>query len=103
MAKHVTIFKMQVKPGMVDQLTKVMNDDGTNMDRIKAAGWKSTIVGSSKDNPNEVWGTVTWDNSENYRKNAEDPAQNASFQQMRALLDADPEWHDCDVIEEQRA
>jgi len=103
MAKHVTFFKMQVKPGKVDELVKIMSDDGPNIDRAKKAGWKASLVGSSKNDPNEIWGCVTWDNSDNYYKNAEDPQQNESYLQMRELLTADPEWHDADIVQEQSA
>jgi hypothetical protein len=50
-----------------------------------------------------MWGAVTWDTSENYYKNAESPEQNKDYEQMRALLAGDPEWFDCDVLEETRA
>ena len=102
MAKHVTFFKMKVQPGKVGEITKIMNsveDQG----RIKAAGWEMTVVGTRKDNPDEVWGAVTWDTSDRYYKNAESPEQDKDFQQMRTLLAGDPEWFDCDVVEESRA
>ncbi len=102
MAKHVTIFKMNVKPGKFDDLTNMMGGTA-DLDRIKALGWQSSVVGRSKDNANEAWVCVTWDTTENYRKNSSSPEQDEWFQKMRALLDADPEWHDCDVVEEQRA
>lgn len=102
MAKHVTFLKMKVLPGKAGDLTSIMSG-GANETRIKAAGWKMSVVGTSKNDPNEVWGAVTWDTSENYYKNAESPGQNESYQKMRALLAADPEWFDCDVIEESRA
>jgi hypothetical protein len=99
-AKHVTFMKMKVKKGKLDELKKLMSNDD-DMDRIKDAGFKRMVIGSRKDNETEVWGAVTWDNSENYYKNAQDPKQNAEFEKMRALLDADPEWFDCDVLDEQ--
>ena len=103
MAKHATVFSMQVKPGKLDDLMGLMGDERAEEMRLRAGGWESTVVGKSKDNPSEIWITVTWDNSENYMKNAQSPEQDAWFQKMRALLDADPAWHDCDVLSEQRA
>ncbi len=103
MAKHVTVFKMQVKPGMVDDVLKLMNEEGAQERRLAANGWESTIVGKSKSDPDEVWVTVAWDNTENYNKNSSSPEQNAWYEKMRGLLASDPEWHDCDVIEEQHA
>jgi endo-1,4-beta-D-glucanase Y len=97
-AKHVTFWKMKVKPGKLDEIRSIMSSPA-DQERIKKMGWQMTVIGSSKDNSNEVWGMVTWDNSDNYKKNADSSAQDADFQKMRALLEADPEWHDCDVQE----
>ena len=102
MAKHVTFWKMKVKPGKIKEIMSIMTSPA-DQERIKKTGWQMTVVGTSKDNPEEVWGMVTWDNSENYKKNADSPAQDADYQKMRALLAVDPEWHDCDVVEESRA
>ncbi len=35
---------------------------------------------------------------EAYRRNADDPAQDARYREMRALLAADPEWHDGEIV-----
>lgn len=102
MAKHVTFWRMKVQPGKVGEITKIMSSP-EDQARIKAAGWEMTVVGSRKDNPDEIWGMVTWDTSDRYYKNAESPEQNKDYEQMRALLAGDPEWFDCDVVEESRA
>ena len=101
-AKHVTVWRMKALPGKVGELREIM---AARLDepRLRAAGWQASVVGTSKDNPDEVWGTVTWDNTENYMKNANSPEQNKWYEQMRGLLAADPEWHDCDVLEDRRA
>ena len=62
-----------------------------------------SIAGRRKESPDEVWGCVTWDTSDRYYANAESPEQNEWYERMRGLLASDPEWFDCDVIEEQRA
>jgi quinol monooxygenase YgiN len=101
-AKHVTFWKMKTKPGKIKEIMEIMGSP-EDQTRIKARGWQATVVGTSKDNPDEVWGMVTWDNSENYKKNADSPDQDADFQKMRELLAAEPEWHDCDVVQDARA
>jgi hypothetical protein len=35
-----------------------------------------------------------------YRKNSESPEQDKWFRERRALLEADPEWHDGTIIED---
>jgi heme-degrading monooxygenase HmoA len=100
MAEHVTFFRMKVKPGKVDDLVAMMNGEEP---ALAAKGWQSTIAGRSKDDANIVWICVTWDTSERYYKNAESPEQNASYERMRAFLESDPEWFDCDLVSEQSA
>jgi quinol monooxygenase YgiN len=102
MAQHVTFYKMQVQPGKLNDLKQLM-EKWQQERKATALGWSGTIVGSSKSAPNEVWGAVSWDNTQNYMKNADSPEQNAWYQQMRALLAADPQWFDCDVVEDRRA
>ena len=102
MAKHVTFWKMKIQPGKVNEIMKIMTSDD-DVDRIKKAGWQMTVVGTRKDNPEEVWGMVTWDSSDRYYKNAESPEQDRDYQEMRKLLTAEPEWFDCDVVQEQKA
>lgn len=103
MAQHMTTARMQVASGKMDDLIQLMDEEDAEARRLREQGWQSTVVGKSKNDPNEVWVTVTWDNSQNYMKNSNTPEQNAWYQKLRALLASDPEWHDCDVINEQRA
>lgn len=102
MAKHVTFWRMKTLPGKVGDIQKIMQSDD-DIDRIKKSGWQMTIIGQRKDNPDEIWGMVTWDNSDNYYKNAQSPQQDADYQQMRALLATDPEWFDCDIVDQTTA
>jgi len=101
MAEHVTFWRMKVLPGRVDDLRAFMADDGA--DRLEDRGWVMSLAGRRKENADEVWGCVTWDTSERYYANADSPEQNAEYVKMRALLAEDPEWFDCDVIEDRRA
>lgn len=103
MAQHVTFFRMKVQPGKIDELKRLMDEEGSQARNLGSAGWEATVVGQTKDDPNTLWGAVTWDTSERYYANAEDPAQSEWYQKSRALLESDPEWFDCDVFEEQRA
>jgi len=43
-------------------------------------------------------GIAVFDSKESYRANAEDPEQDAFYQRWRALMDADPEWNDGEII-----
>jgi heme-degrading monooxygenase HmoA len=100
MAEHVTFFRMKVQPGKLDELIRLMSDEPENS---ASAGFEAAIVGKSKDDPNTIWAAVSWDTSERYYANAQSPEQNAEYEKMRALLEADPEWFDCDVVQELQA
>lgn len=102
MAEHVTFFRMRTLPGKAAELAQLMSDDPPEVDRMRAAGWMSTVIGRRKDSDDEFWGAVTWDTSERYYANAEAPEQDAWFQRVRALLADDPEWFDCDVVDERQ-
>jgi heme-degrading monooxygenase HmoA len=99
MAEHVTFFRMKVQPGKVDELVRMMSEEPEN---AAGRGFQGAIVGQTKEDPNTVWAAVTWDTSERYYANADSPEQNAEYQRMRALLESDPEWFDCNVLQELR-
>lgn len=103
MAEHVTFFRMRALPGRAAELAQLMTDRQLEVDRMRAAGWMSTVVGRRKGSDDEFWGAVTWDTSERYDANAAAPEQDEWFQRVRALLAEDPEWFDCDVVDEHRS
>ena len=103
MAEHVTFWRMKALPGRSEELAALMRDDQGEPDRLRDAGWIATVVGSRKDDPDELWGTVVWDTSDRYYANADSPEQDAWYSKARALLAADPDWYDCDLVDDQRA
>lgn len=56
-------------------------------------------VFKSDQNENEVWLVVGFTSREAYHANAASPEQHERYQEMRSVLDADPEWHDGEVIQ----
>lgn len=44
------------------------------------------------------WLCVVFESEEAYRANSTSPEQHRRWQQLRSVLDADPEWHDGDVV-----
>ena len=48
--------------------------------------------------PNEFYLVVAFENREAYHANAASPEQQARYAQVRALLEADPEWHDGEIV-----
>ncbi|MCA9996160.1 MAG: antibiotic biosynthesis monooxygenase [Anaerolineales bacterium] len=52
-------------------------------------------------NPQEYMLVAVFESREAYRANAESPEQHARFMELRALLTADPEWHDGEIVDAQ--
>jgi hypothetical protein len=92
-----SVFRMQVQPGKKDELLKLMTDDsGRTPPGMKAAFAFDT-------GGDEVWGVAVFADEKSYRDNASSPEQDAEYREMRALLTADPEWHDGTVVSWQGA
>jgi hypothetical protein len=44
------------------------------------------------------WLAVVFDSKEAYEANADSPEQDARYREFRGFLEADPEWHDGEVL-----
>lgn len=89
-----TVARMKIKAGQepaIQQLIKVYQD-------LKIDGHVSTTLYRADGDANELWMAVAFRDKAAYMKNADSPGQNDRYQQMRALLTADPEWHDGEII-----
>jgi len=89
-----TVGHMKVKAGKMDEFMKTMTDTGGRQPK----GYLGEIVYQLDSNPNEVLVCVFFQDKEAYHANANDPEMNKEYEAYRALLDADPEWHDGEVI-----
>jgi heme-degrading monooxygenase HmoA len=61
-------------------------------------GYVGAVVYKMDDNPNEIYLAVVFDSKEAYVKNADSPEQDARYREFREMLEADPEWHDGEVV-----
>ncbi len=61
-------------------------------------GWVSTTVSHVADDPDDIWLFVLFEDKESYVRNARSENQDARYRRMRGCLQADPEWHDIEVI-----
>ncbi|HZB98136.1 MAG TPA: hypothetical protein VE219_06015, partial [Candidatus Sulfotelmatobacter sp.] len=61
-------------------------------------GAKAVYVYKSDGNPDEYWVAAIFESKDAYMRNANTPQQDANFRQMRELLEADPEWHDGEIV-----
>lgn len=83
-----SIFKMKPKAGQKQAVIDLFKG-GRRPNEM--AGFLMAHVFDCGD---ELWGVAVFQDEKTYRDNANDPAQDQEYQQLRSLLDADPEWHD---------
>jgi quinol monooxygenase YgiN len=93
MADHLTFFRMKAQPGKRDaviyQFAKWEREQ-----KEEANGFRRSIVVTNNDDPDDVMAAVRFDSTEHYAANSERAEQAAWYEDLRALLAADPEWFD---------
>ncbi|HWO94056.1 MAG TPA: antibiotic biosynthesis monooxygenase [Dehalococcoidia bacterium] len=89
-----TVARMKAKPGMGQQLLDVARSQWEE----RIPGIVSECIYQADADGDEYWLTVVFESKEAYRKNAESPEQDARYRKLRALMAADPEWHDGEVV-----
>jgi len=89
-----TIARLKVKPDRVEALQQLT----ASYDDLEVAGFVGTHVYRMDADDTEYYLVVLFEDRDTYRKNAEDPAQDRRYREMRELLAEDPEWHDGEVV-----
>lgn len=92
-----TVFRMRPRPGreaaVEEQLRRWERER-----RPVVAGVTASYLFKLRDHPGELIGVAVFDSEAHYRANAEDPEQDRWYRDLRALLEADPEWNDGDIV-----
>jgi quinol monooxygenase YgiN len=86
-----TIAKMKVKQGALDEIRKME----TNR---QPEGYMGTLVFQSDEHASELWLVAIFRDKQAYFANADSPEQDAEYRRLRSMMDADPEWHDGEVV-----
>lgn len=89
-----TVARMRIKPGAESQLEQQIRQ----YDTLNVPGFVSTYVYRMDADPQTYFMAVVFDSKASYETNARSPEQDARYQQMRALLESDPEWHDGEIV-----
>lgn len=89
-----TVARLTLKPGKLEDLKQL----GQQM-AAQIPGIVSEYVFRTDANPNELYLVVIFESEQAYRANATSPEQHKHYEQYRALLAADPEWHDGHVVD----
>ncbi|MEA2597100.1 MAG: hypothetical protein QOF01_3569 [Thermomicrobiales bacterium] len=88
-----TVARMRLKPGAEAELARLSREDTP-----KIAGIVFEYVYRLDANPEEVMLVVGFESTEAYQANANSPEQAARYERYRALMVADPEWNDGDIV-----
>jgi len=85
-----TVARLCITPGAFDKFAHLVQEFTT----LNVPGFVTTYLYQLDANPNECYMAVIFRDKATYDANAQSAAQNERYQQMRALLTSDPEWHD---------
>lgn len=88
-----TIARMKVKPGGLEALKQIGETD-----RTMPPGMVTQYVYQMDADPNELYLVVVFESKEAYVANAQSPEQHAQYEKLRAWFEADPEWHDGEIV-----
>ena len=90
-----TVARMKVKPGKIDELIAFSKEFAG---RHRPKGYLGENIYRLDSDPNQVMMAVVFQDKGSYQANANDPEMAKQYQRYRALLEADPEWNDGEII-----
>jgi len=93
-----TVARLKTKPGAEAALV-ALTDKMNQEDMGKVPGYIGEVVYRLDSGGNQYMLAVFFVDKAAYVANAENPAQDTRYREMRALLDADPEWNDGEIIQ----
>lgn len=88
-----TVARLRAQPGKEQELLSLLSGFGA----LHVPGYRASYLYHMDSDPSEFYLAVVFDSKETYRANAESPEQDQRFQEMVALLEGAPEWHDGDL------
>ncbi len=88
-----TIARLRLKPGMEGRLRDLLGEM-----RPQIPGLIFDHLYRMDADSNEYYLAVGFESQEAYRANAASQEQHVRYQRYRELLEADPEWHDGEIV-----
>ena len=89
-----TVARMRMKPGAEERLNALLRE----YENLRIPGYRSTYVYRMDADPREAYVVVMFDSKESYDRNADSPEQDNRYREMLTLLEAEPEWHDGEIL-----
>jgi quinol monooxygenase YgiN len=88
-----TIARVKIDPTKLEELIALNRRIAT------APGQLARYIYQMDADPGEVFLVAVFESKEAYWANANSPEQHQRFQEFRALMLADPEWHDGEIVD----
>lgn len=92
-----TVARMKVKPGM-DATMEAFGREWTEQRKRQVKGAIGGYIYRLDSDPTTMIMAVVFEDRASYHANAQDPAQDAAYQRLRAMLAEDPVWEDGEII-----
>ena len=89
-----TVARFRVKTGMEEKFLAMTKSE----DQIGIPGHINTTVYRMDADSREYYMVVRFESKDAYTKNADSPEQDARYREFVELLEAEPEWHDGEII-----
>src|SRR5438552_17926598 len=97
-----TVARMKIKPGMEAEM-KAFGQQWTEQRKGQVKGAIGGYIYQLDADPTTMIMAVVFEDKASYHANAQDPAQRAEYQPLRALLTEHPGWEDGESIGTSRA
>ena len=94
-----TVAQLRARPGTREQFAAYSHEQ----ESVPTPGLVASYVYRLDANADEYYLAVIFESKEAYVANANSPMQDISYRKLRALLVADPVWHDGEVVFAQSA
>ncbi len=92
-----TVSRFKLRAGQENALVAQLRE----FEAAKVAGFQHVYIYRSDADPNQYFMAVVFAGKDAYWANANSPEQDARYEKFRELLQADPEWHDGEIIHAQ--
>jgi quinol monooxygenase YgiN len=89
-----TVARFRALPGKREEMLRGLKE----YDSLSIDGWVVDYAFQMDGDPDEFFMVAVFKDKAAYMANADAPAQHERYLKWRALLAADPEWHDGEVV-----
>jgi quinol monooxygenase YgiN len=89
-----TVARVRVQEAYADHFLENMNEIQVG----RAPGQVAVYVYQMDKNSREYYLVAMFENKESYFANANSPEQGERFTKMMEMLEAEPEWHDGEIV-----